>query len=238
MSSATGWGEFMNLQNLVYIRGCNIHVNDTESFLSRGPNGCEYCVRLEVLRLIPWGPNNRQIADVPVSWATWEAPKPLLGPQCCRDQKRGAYMQCFVALLGPTPDCARWYVCNSWAYSGGRSLPSESNRHYMLCNNYQSRLCGSTRYKPLFKITLSLPTNPTKTPTNPKTHSTCEEHAGVFWLICGVHSIKSGSLSCFRFRRGMAIYDDGCNILIGNHVQILRVEDNIRIEGVVCLEPE
>src|SRR5258707_15875819 len=37
----------------------------------------------------------------------WEAPKPLLGPQCCRDLKRGAYVQCFVALLGPTPDCAR-----------------------------------------------------------------------------------------------------------------------------------
>src|SRR6266436_3981055 len=38
----------------------------------------------------------------------WEAPKPLLGPQCCGDLKRGAYVQCFVALLGPTPDCARW----------------------------------------------------------------------------------------------------------------------------------
>src|SRR5260221_12368054 len=57
---------------------------------------------------IPWGPNNQQITDVTCLLSYMGGPKTPIGSPVLQGPKKGAYMQCFVALLGPAPDCARW----------------------------------------------------------------------------------------------------------------------------------
>ena len=46
LSFTTGWGEFVYLQNLVYIRGCNIHINDTESWEFQSYQGAPMVVNI------------------------------------------------------------------------------------------------------------------------------------------------------------------------------------------------